>query len=361
MSFTVAQIADALDARFEGDGNLLLDRPSEPSSAQSNHLALAMESSYGPALTEGHAQAAVLWNGADWQKLGLKAALFVERPRFAMAHVTGLFSIPPNTPTGIHPTAVIHDTVKIGENASIGPFCVIGENVEIAKNARILSHVTIAEHSRIGANALISAGVRIGARTQIGNNLIAHANGVIGADGFSFVTPKPGAIDEVKGAGRVTDAHDSQEFTRIHSIGAVRIGDNVELGAGVAIDRGTIADTVIGDGTKLDNLVQIGHNVQIGKTCLLCGQVGIGGSTIVKDRVVLGGQVGVADHVTIGENVIAAGKSGISSNVPPNRAIMGNPAILMEANVNSYKAYRRLPRLAQKLDDLESKIAKLLK
>jgi len=256
MSFTVAQIADALDARFEGDGNLLLDRPSEPSSAQSNHLALAMESSYGPALTEGHAQAAVLWNGADWQKLGLKAALFVERPRFAMAHVTGLFSIPPNTPTGIHP---------------------------------ILSHVTIAEHSRIGANALISAGVRIGARTQIGNNLIAHANGVIGADGFSFVTPKPGAIDEVKGAGRVTDAHDSQEFTRIHSIGAVRIGDNVELGAGVAIDRGTIADTVIGDGTKLDNLVQIGHNVQIGKTCLLCGQVGIGGSTIVKDRVVLGG------------------------------------------------------------------------
>jgi len=220
MSFTVAQIADALDARFEGDGNLLLDRPSEPSSAQSNHLALAMESSYGPALTEGHAQAAVLWNGADWQKLGLKAALFVER------------------------------TVKIGENASIGPFCVIGENVEIAKNARILSHVTIAEHSRIGANALISAGVRIGARTQIGNNLIAHANGVIGADGFSFVTPKPGAIDEVKGAGRVTDAHDSQEFTRIHSIGAVRIGDNVELGAGVAIDRGTIADTVIGDGTK---------------------------------------------------------------------------------------------------------------
>jgi len=113
-------------------------------------------------------------------------------------------------------------------------------------------------------------------------------------------------------------------------------------------------------GTKLDNLVQIGHNVKIGKTCLLCGQVGIGGSSEISDRVVLGGQVGVADHIRIGENVIVAGKSGISSNVPPNRAVMGNPAFLMEASYESYKNYRRLPRLAKKIETLEKQLKKLL-
>jgi len=360
MSFTIAQIAEALSARYEGDGTLLIERPSEPASAGPNHLALAMDPSYEAALKSGEADAAILWDGADWQGFGLKAALFVERPRYAMAHVTSTFTIPPNAPPGIHPSAIIDDTAFIGENASIGPFCVIGANVKIGKDARILSHSTIADGTQIGKNALLYEGARIGARIEIGDNFIAQPNVVIGADGFSYVTPKPGAIDEVKGAGRVSEGQDDQEFTRINSLGSVRIGDNVEMGASCTIDRGTISDTTIGDGTKLDNLVHIGHNVRIGKTCLLCGQVGIGGSAVIEDRVVLGGQVGVADHVTIGTNVIAAGKSGVSSNVPPNRAIMGNPAILMEANVKSYQAYRRLPRMTKRLEELEAKMTKLL-
>jgi len=360
MSFTIAQIAAALSARVEGDASLEIERPSEPATAGPQDLALAMDKSYSSDLVAGQAKAAILWQGADWTALGLKAALFIDRPRFAMAAVTGLFGEAPHAPPGIHPTAVIDETATLGDNVSIGPFCVIGVDVKIGKNARILAHVSIASGTRLGDNALIYEGVRIGARVVIGAGVIVQPNAVIGADGFSYVTPKPGAIDDIKGKGRISESYETQEFTRINSIGSVRIGDNVEIGASSTIDRGTVADTHIGDGTKIDNLVQIGHNVRVGNTCLLCGQVGIGGSAVIEDRVVLGGQVGVADHVTVGTNVIAAGKSAISSNVPPNRAIMGNPAIKMEANVNSYKVYRRLPRLTARLDALEAKVTKLL-
>ena len=361
MSFTISQIADALSANAVGDLAFPIERPSEPAVAAPDQLALAMDKSYLDALRAGNARAAILWDGADWQGLGLKAAIFVPRPRYAMAAVTDLFNMPPDTPIGVHPTAVLDETVQLGANASIGPFCVIQAGVKIGDNARILSHVSIARDVHIADNALVFEGVRIGARVRIGSDFIAQPNAVIGADGFSYVTPKPGAIDEVKDEGRLSDAHDEQSFVRIHSLGSVEIGNSVEVGASSTIDKGTIANTVVGDGTKIDNLVQIGHNVRIGKTCLLCGQVGIGGSAVIKDRVVLGGQVGVADHITVGSNVIAAGKSAISSNVPPNRAIMGNPAIKMEANVSSYKIYRRLPRLLARLEAIEDKISKTIK
>lgn len=358
MGFTVAQIAQAMSARVEGDASLLLNRPRAPRDAKSDDLALAMDKRYAEDLEQGAAQAAVLWHGANWQDLGLQAAIFVERPRYAMAHVTRVFDLPPSTNPGIHDSAVIDPSAQIANGASIGAFCVIGADVKIGHSARILSHVSIAESSEIGDDALIHAGVRIGSRVTVGDRFIAQPNAIIGADGFSFVTPDAGAIDEVKTSGKVSQDYDPQAFTRINSLGGVKIGHDVEIGAGTAIDRGTISDTEIGDGTKIDNLVQVGHNVKIGRTCLLCGLVGVGGSAVISDRVVLGGQVGVADHVTVGANVIAAGKAGISSNVPPNRAIMGNPAILMEANIESYKQYRRLPRLAKRLETLEKFVSK---
>jgi len=256
MNFTVSQIAEALSARLEGDSSYLVAKPSEPSIAGPDDLALAMDKSYEDALRAGNAKAAILWSGADWKAMGLKAALFIDRPRYAMSALTDFFEIPPDTPKGIHPTALVAASACVGEGASIGPYCVIGEGVKLGQNARILAHVSI------------------GANTQIGDNCLIYA------DGFSYVTPQPGAIDEVKGDGRLSKSHDTQEFARINSLGRVEIGNNVELGASSTIDRGTIADTVIGDGTKIDNLVQIGHNVRVGKTCLLCGQVGIGGSAV---------------------------------------------------------------------------------
>jgi len=210
--------------------------------------------------------------------------------------------------------------------------------------------VTVGEGARIGAGALLHAGVRIGARVVIGARFIAQPNAVVGGDGFSFVTPEPSRVEEVRatladrGGGGV-----AQHWARIHSLGAVRIGDDVELGALSAIDRGTIRDTAVGDGTKIDNLVQIGHNCVIGRDCMVCGNVGISGSVTIGDRVVLGGKVGVGDHVFIGDDVVAGGGTRIRTNVPKGRVILGDPAVKIETQLAINKALRRLPRLMASL------------
>lgn len=356
--YTIQEIADALGAEAAGDLSLAVNAVNEPQSASSDDLALAMEESYAEALQNGAASAAILWAGADWKALGLKAAIFAPRSRYVLSGVTHFFEKKIDIAPGIHPSAIIHPDAKIGENPAIGPFVVIGSDVQIGDDARIASHCSIAEDTIIGNDVLLHSGVRIGARIQIGNGFICQSNTVIGVDGFSYVTPKPGAIEEARTTGAISNASQTAGFARINSLGSVMIGDRVEMGAGCTIDRGTVSNTKIGNGTKLDNMVHMAHNVTVGENCLLCGQVGIAGSVVVGDRVVLAGQCGVADHVTIGSDVIAAGKCGISSNVPPKRVIMGSPAVKMETNVESYKAVRRLPRLVAKVAALEKIVFK---
>lgn len=357
MAITVADLANALGAEAAGNLDLRITGPAEPSTATDTQVALAMNKEFLEALPLGKAKVALLSDGADWQALGLEAAIFAPRPRYALAGVNRVFEKAPNAAQGIHPTAVIDSTAEIGENASIGPFVVIGRGARVGANARILSHVTISEDARIGDDALIFSGVRIGARVVIGDRFIAQPNAAIGGDGFSFVTPKPGAIEEVRSTLSLKHAEEEREFVRINSLGSVRIGDDVEIGANSTVDRGTISDTEIGSGTKLDNLVQIGHNVKIGKTCLLCGLVGVAGSVKIGDRVILGGQTGVADHVIIGDGVVTGGSTGIASNIPPNSFMMGSPAVKMETYVESYKLMRRLPRLLDKLQKQVSNAA----
>ena len=357
MQITVRDLAQALGAEAVGDIDQLITGPNEPLRAIAGEIALAMDESYGDDLLKGNATTAILWPGADWQALGLKAAIFAPRARYALSGVTGVFNIEPEIAKGVHPTVVIDPTAQIGENSAIGPFVVIGKNVSIGANARILSHTSIAENASIGANALIFEGVRIRARVKIGNDFICQPNAVIGGDGFSFVTPEAGAIEAARSMSQEISSGDA-EYARINSLGTVVIGDGVEVGANSTIDRGTISDTVIGTGTKIDNLVQIGHNVKVGKHCLLCGMAGIAGSAVLHDRVILGGNAGVMDHVIVGANSIATGKAAVLSNVPPNRVVMGNPAMPMEASVESYKALRRLPRLARKVEELQKQVSK---
>jgi UDP-3-O-[3-hydroxymyristoyl] glucosamine N-acyltransferase len=351
--YTIEQIAKALGAEAFGDLSLSISAVQAPAKAGAGQLALAMDPSYEAALQDSNAQAAIVWPDADWQGMGLKAAIIAPRSRYILSGVTYLFENKPEIEMGIHASAVIAPDAVIGENVAIGPFVVIGSGVKIGDNARIMSHTSVSEGAVIGADALLYPGVRIGARVRIGDGFICQSNTVIGVDGFSYVTPKPGAVEEAKKTGQITASTRTDGFARINSLGTVVIGNNVEIGANCAIDRGTIENTTIGDGTKLDNLVHIGHNVTIGSTCLICGQVGIAGSSVLGDRIVLGGQVGVADHINIGSDVIAAGKSGISSNVPSGRVMMGSPAMRMDLNVEAYKALRRLPRLVAKVAKLE--------
>lgn len=358
MAHTIRDIAAALGAEAVGNLDLTILRAAEPQAAAAGDLALAMDPKYAEGLGRGAARAALLWPGADWQALGLEAAIFAPRSRLAMAGLSRMLDPGPQIAPGIHPMTVIDATAEIGAGAAIGPFVSIGAGVRIGPRARIASHASIAEGAEIGADALILQGARIGAGVRIGDRLICHPGAVIGADGFSFVTPEKSGVEEIRSSLGQRDAIRAQSWTRIHSLGAVRIGDDVELGANSTIDRGTIRDTSVGRGTKIDNLVHIGHNVQVGEDCLLCGQVGVAGSTRIGSRVVLAGKVGVNDNIFIGDDVIAGGGSNIFTNVPAGRVILGNPAVKMETQVEINKALRRLPRLAATVAELQKAVAK---
>ena len=261
---TIAELARALDAEVFGDGELFVSGAAEPASAAPDEIALAMQPAFAGDIARGRARAAILWPGADWKALGLESAIIAPRPRYVLAGITRLFERAPEIAPGIHSSAVIDPSAEIGEDAAIGPFVFIGARVRIGSAAQIFSHVSIAEDARIGSDALVLSGVRIGARVRIGDRFIAQPGAVIGADGFSFVTPSPGLVEQARATGAIT-AEDQDAYVRINSLGSVVLGDDVEVGANACIDRGTIADTTVGDGTKIDNQVQIGHNVRIGQ------------------------------------------------------------------------------------------------
>jgi UDP-3-O-[3-hydroxymyristoyl] glucosamine N-acyltransferase len=358
--YKINDIAAALGAEAMGAADLIVTGVAEPASAGPDDLALAMSARYAADLKAGSARAAVLGPGMDWRALGLDAAIIAPRPRYAMAGVTRAMDPGPMIATGTDPSAVIDPSARLGPGAAIGPFVHIGPGVVIGANARIASHVSIGENAQIGDDALILPGVRIGAGVRIGHRIIIQPGAVLGGDGFSFVTPEHSHVETARESLGTADhtATGPQSWTRIHSLGGLAVGDDVEIGANAAIDRGTIADTTIGDGTKIDNLVHIGHNCRIGRDCLLCGQVGFAGSAVVGDRVVLAGQCGVSDNIRIGPDVIAAGATKIYSNVPAGRMLMGSPAVKLDTHVEMYKALRRLPRLARTVAELQKAVFK---
>lgn len=356
MSFTVQEIAAALEARAFGDVDISITGAAEPAMAGPGDLALAMDPKYADGLSRGRARAAIVWDGADWQGLGLEAAIVVPRPRFAMSGLTRLMDSGPEIAPGIHPSAVIDQSARIAEGAAIGPLVVIGARARIGPRARIAAHVSIAEDAVIGADSLILSGAHIGARVLAGDRLIVQPGAVIGADGFSFVTPDKSRVEEARRSlGQETGATNAA-WTRIHSLGTVEIGDDVEIGANSTIDRGTIRATTIGHRTKLDNLVHLGHNVTVGEDALLCAQTGIAGSTRIGNRVVLGGQCGVSDNIFVGDDVVAGGATKILSKVPAGRVVLGYPAMKMDQYIDAARNWRRLPRLMEDIKRLKKSV-----
>ncbi len=358
MRLTIAELAQALDGQLWGDGTIEVTGVAEPGAAGEGQIAVATGPAYLEKLTPGGI--ALLAQGTDPAAYGLKAAVLIARPRLAMAGLTRSFDPAQGPALGIHPSAIIDPTAEIGEGAAIGPFVVIGAGVKLGARARIHSHVSIGDYARIGPDALVHAGARIAHRVTIGARLIMHPNAVIGADGFSFVTPEVSGVEEIReNLGQRAEIRE-QHWTRIHSLGGVEIGDDLEMGASACIDRGTIRATRIGNGCKIDNMVQIGHNCQIGNDCLFAGQSGVAGSTRVGNRVVLGGQVGVSDNIFVGDDVIAGGGTDIYTNVPAGRVVLGSPAVKMETHIDAQKNIRRLPRLYAQVAKLQETVKNLL-
>jgi UDP-3-O-[3-hydroxymyristoyl] glucosamine N-acyltransferase len=342
-------IAAALSAPVTGDGSIEIARIADPAQAAGrSDLALAMTPESAAALKNTKARAVVVGVQSDAALDRFDAVIKVERPRLALAVLTRLFDRPVHRSPGIHPTAVVAVDAQIADGAAIGPLTVIGPRARIGRGTVILSHVTIGADAVIGCDCLLHPGVRIGDRVVVGDRAILQHNVSLGADGFSYATPEPAA--------RTGEA---AALPRINSIGTVVLEDDVEIGANSAVDRATLAATRIGRNTKIDNLVQIGHNVAIGENCLICGMVGISGSVKIGDRVVLGGGVGITDHVTIGSDAMIAGGSGVGSNVPAKAVMAGYPAVPRERAFEQVKHLARLRALFAEVGDLKKRIASL--
>ncbi len=357
MTHTVREIAAALGMRVEGDAERRVRRPAHPAEAGPEDIALAMDGRHEGLLAAGRARVALLREGADWRALGLDAAIFAARPRWALAGLSARFAPPPDIGPGIHALAVVDPAAEIGEGAAIGPFCVVAAGAAIGPGTVLRAQVFVGKGAEIGANGLLHPGVRVGAGVRIGARAVIHGNAVIGADGFSFVTPEPGAAESAARTGTVSEAARAQRLSKIHSLGAVAVGDDVEIGAGTCIDRGTLADTRIGSGTKIDNLVQIGHNARVGEGCLLCGQVGVAGSAVIGDRVVLGGQSGVADHVAIGADSVCGARSGVGSDLPAGSVVLGTPAMPRAEALQVMLSWKRLPALIARVRGIEKRLS----
>ena len=264
----------------------------------------------------------------------IKNKLEVENVRLTYAKIAELFNPLPYYNPGVASTAVIEDNVKIGKGISINHNTYIGENTEINDNVIIGPGVTIGKNVKIGSNTIIHPNVVIERDTIIGKDVTIEASSAIGSEGYGYVT--------VKG-----------QHHHIPQLGNVIIEDEVEIGASVTIDRATQSSTIIGKGTKIDNQVQIGHNVEIGKNCLIIAHVGIGGSTTIGDNVILAGRVGVIDHAVIGDNVVVGAASVVTSDIPEGKFYLGNPAQDKMKEMRMRAVRNRLPEYSKLLKKLK--------
>ena len=302
-SFTVDEITQIVGGMLTKVASPEITHIAPPLLSDENTLALALGEEEIANLANSKAKAALVPLGVQLEGF---TTIEVERPRLAMMKLLNLFYVPPVVNKDIHPSAVVDPTAKLGQNVCIGPNVVVSPNAVIGDNTKIL------------ANSY---------RVQIGNDVILNHGVSLGADGFSFVTENPNNIENARKEGEIKEGDVEQVIFKIPSIGSVVIGNNVEIGANTAIDRGTIENTIIGDNTKIDDLVMIGHNCRIGKGCLIVSQVGIAGSCVIGDRVVIAGQAGLADHIEIGSDTIITAKAGVTKSFPAKSIIVGIPAV----------------------------------
>jgi UDP-3-O-[3-hydroxymyristoyl] glucosamine N-acyltransferase len=321
-------MARLLGCRFEGDGTKVITGVAGLETAGTGDLVFLAGSKFRGLLEVSRAAAAIIPPDEPYRGLPV---IFSENPHLTFVRAVELLFQPYRPEPGIHPTAVVSASARVGKDVSIGAFAVIGADVEIGDGTVLFSLVSVYPRARIGKHCLIHSHVSIREDVQVGNRVILHSGVVVGSDGFGYIKLEDGS------------------HKKIPQKGTVIIEDDVEVGANAAIDRAALGQTVIRRGAKIDNLVQVAHNVEVGENAILAGQVGIAGSSRIGKNTVLAGQVGVADHVNVGDNVIAIAQTGIARNVPAGAIIAGTP----ELDVRDWrKASILLPQLSVLVKDL---------
>ncbi len=338
MHKTLEEIASFIGGEVVGDGKVVITGICGIKEAKEGDLTFVANSRYLNLMDDTHASAII--TSREVAKAP-KPIIRTDNPSLAFAKMVSL--IAPNEikhPQGIHPTAVIGKNVKLGENVAIDAYVVIEDDTEIGDDTIIYAGVFIGHHTKIGRETLIYPHVTIREGTDIGQRVIIHSGTIIGSDGFGFAT--------VRGV-----------HHKIPQIGVVVIEDDVEIGANVTIDRARFGKTVIGQGTKIDNLVQIAHNVLVGENSIIVAQAGISGSTTIGKNVILAGQAGLVGHINVGDNAVVAAQAGVTKSVPPNSCVSGYPAKPhhLAKRVNAF--VQRLPDLFKLVSTLENKIKKV--
>lgn len=348
--YTIEQINGVVEGILNKVEDVKISAIAPPLLSDENTLALALGEEEIENLAKSKAKAALVPLGVGIDGI---TTIEVERPRLAMMKLLHMFYQEPKTQAGVHPSAVVDPSAKLGANVSIGPNVVISENAQIGDNTKIMANSYIGGGVKIGKDCFFHANVNIGDRVQLGDKVILHHGVVLGADGFSFVTENPDNIEKARQEGTINEANVEHKIFKIPSIGAVKIGNNVEIGANTTIDRGTIENTVIGDDTKIDDQVMIGHNCKVGKGCMIVSQVGLAGSCVIGDRVVIAGQAGLADHLNIGNDSIITAKAGVTKSFPEKSIIIGIPAVPRKEFIQQLKTMKKAEDLIEKFKKYE--------
>lgn len=337
ITYTAAEIADHVRGTVIGDGSVALTGFASADRARAGDLTFAEKESYFAA-AEASAAAAILVAGEFTS--AAKVLIRVANARIAAAKLLPLFFPAVAPAAGVHATATIAASAKIDATAHIGPHCVIGENVTLGARTVLTGGNHIGADCTLGDDTTLMPNVVLYPRTQVGARVTIHAGTVIGSDGYGYV-------------------FDQGRHVKVLQVGCVIIHDDVEIGANTAIDRGALGPTVIGAGTKIDNLVHVAHNVVMGKHCLVMGQVGFAGSTELKDYCVIASQSGIAGHLKLGPQATVGAKSGVMRDVGPKETVLGMPAMPDKQTKRQWIGVQRLPEMMLKLRELEQQVAAL--
>ena len=335
MKLSLAKIAEFTQGVLEGDSSIEIHGVAKIEEAEVGEVTFISNPKYAKFIDTTNASAVIV--SMDFPET-TRPIIRTQNPYLSFLKVLKAFHPPiENIAEGIHPLAVIDQTTQIGKNVRIGAYVVIDKDCRIGENVTILPGVKIGREVTIGDNTLIYANVVLREKVKVGNNVIIHSGTVVGSDGFGF-------------------AREGQHYHKIPQVGTVMIEDDVEIGANCTVDRATLGETIIRKGVKLDNLIQIAHNVEIGENTVIAAQTGISGSTKIGKNVMIGGQVGFVGHIEIGDNTTIGAQSGVSKSLPPNSVYFGYPARPIMQAKREEAALRKLPDLLKRISELESKI-----
>lgn len=340
MEFTAKQIADFINGKVEGDANAAVNTFAKIEEGVPGALSFLSNPKYTHYIYSTKSSIVLVNNDVVLEEPVHTTLIRVDNAYECIAKLLQLYQASMPVKKGIDPLAFVSPTAKVGEDCYVGAFAYIGDNAVLGNGTQVFSHAYIGDNVKVGAKCLIKPNVTVYHGCVIGDNVTIHAGSVIGADGFGF-------------------APNSDGYDKIPQIGIVTIEDNVEIGANTCVDRSTMGSTIVRKGVKLDNLVQVAHNVEIGENTVMSAQVGIAGSTKIGAWCMFGGQVGIAGHSTIGDKTFLGAQSGVPGNIKGNETLIGTPPMEPKAYFKSQAIFRRLPELYKQVASLQKQLDEL--